>query len=158
MKTKNPSIFRKLRGCESFYAEKEKKKCHYAACEKVNFYVIFIKVNSPYTVAREYHGMQLKEICKGTYQEEIGMFLSLMWKEEDMWERKEREKNHFASFVTFLLGRQKFLTNIYEYQFITIILSKLGNAWEVFAHRYLKMPPNSKYARLIWQENEIYLI
>lgn len=77
-----------------------------------------------------------------------------------MWERKEREKKktHSASFVTFLLGRQKFLTNIYEYQFIIIILSKLSNAWEVFAHRYLKMPPNSEYARLIWQENEIYLI
>lgn len=45
---------------------------------------------------------------------------------------------------------QKFLTNIYEYPFIIIILSKLGNTWEVFAHKYLRIPPKSEFAVLIW--------
>lgn len=49
---------------------------------------------------------------------------------------------HSSSFVTFLLGRQKSLTNIYEYQFIIIIGFKLGHAWEVFAHKYSNMSPN----------------
>lgn len=75
----------------------------------MKFYVIFIKVNSPYTVAKEYHGMQLKEICKGTYQEEIGMFLSLIWKEEDMWERKEREKNPLCFICYFSLRKAEIL-------------------------------------------------
>lgn len=37
---------------ESFYTGK--KTCHYAVCENVNFYVVFIKVKSPYAIAREY--------------------------------------------------------------------------------------------------------
>jgi len=61
---KNPSIFKKFGHCVSFYTGEKNKKCHYAACEKVNFYVICIKGNSPHPVAREYHNMHWKKFVK----------------------------------------------------------------------------------------------
>lgn len=76
METKILSVFRQLGRCEVSTEEKEKK-----VIEKVNFSVIFIEVNLPCPVAKEYRSMQLENICKGTYREEIGMFLSLTRKE-----------------------------------------------------------------------------
>lgn len=62
------------------------------------------------------------------------MLLSLTRKEgkKDAGKKEIKDQNKNNTLLH-MLGIQKFLTNIYKYVFIIIIISKLGNAWEIFA-------------------------
>jgi len=55
----------------------------------------------------------LKEICKGTYGEEIGMFLASVWKEEDFSAGKKGKKKNPLGFIYHLAFRKAEILNNY---------------------------------------------